>query len=267
MSTQKELNTRILGVSAMVEDCYRAQTRAFSPVEYPFIAGLAKKNHIRSALDIGTGEGTFLAGLAPVTPDVNYTAIDADSALIARAQEKYRIPNVTFRNARFDPSFPEDKYDLIMARFAVEHIPDVRQFISEAFRRLSPGGTLLITEYYIDDLHSRNEIWRRFRQKEIEFYHKFGSHPRISTELPRYMRDTGFTGISSGFRQISPSTAGAGAFYSLVISYANLYHSIEPGIWTEELRAEIIGYCEKALDELPAWEDVLLISQTAGRKL
>ncbi len=133
-----ELNTRILEVSPLVEECYRAQTVAFSPFEYPYIRNLIETNNIRSVLDIGTGEGTFISGLAVETPEVRYLAIDADSSLIEMAKRKHSRENITFVHALFGPSYSGDPYDMILARFTIEHVPEAVHFIAEAYNRLNP---------------------------------------------------------------------------------------------------------------------------------
>ncbi len=260
------VNEHILEVSAYVEDCYIAQTKAFSPLEYPYLKDIIIHHNIKTILDVGTGEGTFISGLASMTPEVLYEAIDIDKALITRAQHKHHLKNLAFKTLLFDPSFPDVGYDLITARFAVEHMENIPQFISEAYRRLRNGGLLLMTEYYIDKLDSANEMWRLFRDKELEFYLKFGSHPSISLELPKYLYDSGFSGIESIFRHISPSTVGVKNFYDLIVSYTRLYGHIEPAIWTGEIKAKIIKYCENALKKNPDHEDILLISHTMGRR-
>jgi SAM-dependent methyltransferase len=259
------VNSKILKGSNFVEDCYTAQIRAFSKFEYGYIRDLIIKHNIQNVLDIGTGTGEYLKGLAVLLPGIKFTAIDADPRLIEIAGSGNREPNIAFRNQLFDQDFPGEEYDLILARFAVEHMPDVPGFVSEAYKRLKNNGFLLITEYYIDDLHSENDVWRLFRQTEFEFYRKFGSHPRISTALPGYFNEASFTGIESFFRHINPSTAGRIPFYDLIISYANLYHNLDGEIFTDEIKTRVIEYCTKAMNGAQE-EDGLLVSYTLGQK-
>ncbi len=261
----KNINTRILDGSKFVEDCYVAQTKAFAPGEYLFIKEMTGRNDIRRVLDVGTGDGTFIHGLAKQLPDVSFDAIDADSKLIARASEKHGRDNIIFRNILFDGHFPMEKYDLVHTRFAVEHMPDVKGFLAEAYKRLKEQGILLITEYYIDDLNSENETWKLFRQKEFEFYVRYGSHPRISTGLPLLLTGSGYKEIRSLFRHITPSIIGLEAFYNLVKTYAILYHNLEDQIFTEEITNRIIGYSDIAMKNHEV-EDGLFVTHTTGRK-
>jgi len=261
-----EVNKRILEVSSFVEDCYVAQNKVFSKIEYAYINDIIRKNNINSILDVGTGEGSFIYPLALNNKDVRFLAIDIDESLISCARKKKKQNNLIFENATFDSSFRKNSFDLILARFAVEHMNDVQHFINEAFKRLYKRGLLLITEYYCDTLHSENEDWIYFREKEKELYLKFGSNPEISLYIPLYMKQSGLKDIESNFRHISPSTIGFNNFYNLIISYTNLYSFIEPDIWTRKVKNRIFNYCKKASKKRKKNEDILLISQTIGRK-
>ena len=260
-----EINERMLDISNYVEECYTAQTKAFAEVEYDYIGSVIRGESIRTVLDVGTGEGNFLAGLADLTPQVSYHAIDADGVLIGKASAKNTRSNINFEHRLFDSSFPRVEYDLIIARFAVEHVPDVAGFIDQAYKRLKVGGKLVITEYLVDKLQSENPTWIMFREKERELYTKFGSHPDISLALPKLMRTAGYSSIRSSFRHISPATIGFTDFYDLVRSYAKVYNQMEPEIWTSQIVTEIVDYCNHAITNQDQ-EDILLITHTVGER-
>ena len=262
----RNINVKILEDSNFVEDCYAAQTKAFAPAEYIFLKDLIHRHRVKKVLDVGTGNGIFICGLAEHLPHVSFDAIDADGRLINKAKEKNRRKNISYTNALFDSGFMQKEYDLIHARFAVEHMPDVSGFISEAYKRLNKGGFLLVTEYFISDNYNGNEIWKLFRQKEYEFYRKFGSHPRISADIPKLYKDSGFSEIDSIFRHISPSTVDRHAFYELVKTYAILYNNLDPETFTDDIKLKMIEYSDHAARD-DSKEDGLLISHTTGRKL
>jgi ubiquinone/menaquinone biosynthesis C-methylase UbiE len=261
-----EINKRILEVSPYVVECYLAQIKAFSNVEYNYINEIIRNNKIDSVLDVGTGEGSFISRYASENPDVRFLAVDADKDLLSLAKKKHRFNNLVFKKIVFGSSFLYGPFDLILARFAVEHMKNVPGFINEAYDRLNKGGLLVITEYYIVPLHSKNEEWNFFREKELELYMKFGSHPRISLDIPVNMRGAGFNAIESNFRHVSPATAGSQDFYDLIISYAHAYASIEPGIWTNKVKSRVVKYCKNSLKKKNKDDAVLLISHAIGRK-
>lgn len=260
------VNERILGIIDFVRGCYEAQTRAFSAFEYGYLRELIIKNQVTSVLDVGTGEGNFISGLATLTPDVKYKAVDADPELISSAREKHSTSNLSFEHKLFDHSFPYGNFDLVIARFAVEHMKNVTEFISDALTKLRSGGILMITEYYIDTSYAGNSTWKLFRDKELEFYQNIGSHPRISLALPKYLNDQGFSAVESVLRHVSPSTVGRADFYNVIRSYANLYSAVEPGLWTDELKQQVLDYCDEAHTGVIEQEDVLFVSQTKGIK-
>jgi ubiquinone/menaquinone biosynthesis C-methylase UbiE len=262
----EEINQRVLEVSRFVEDCYNAQTRAFSPWEYHFIRDLLTKNDLKTVLDIGTGNGTFLHGLAKLTPGVVYEAIDADPSLILHAKRHHSLKNITYDARLFDHSYPARRFDLISARFSVEHMEDVSHFITETCRRLTRKGFLLVTEYYVDPMNSDNPLWRAFREREYEFYIRFGSHPRISLVLPELMKEAGYSQVESIYRHIAPSTVGVAPFYDLIVTYANLYHNIEPAIFDVEFRDKLVAYCRNAPSGGHGVEDGLFVSHTLAGK-
>lgn len=45
--------------------------------------------------------------------------------------------------------FPDDEFDLIVARHVIEHVPDVMAFVGELYRITKPGGRIrLVTPHY-----------------------------------------------------------------------------------------------------------------------
>lgn len=260
------VNERIIGIRDYVRGCYEAQTRAFSGFEYGFLRDLISTNAVRKVLDVGTGEGNFISGLADLAPEVNFKAVDADPELIQAAAENHNRKNLSFEACMFNHLFPGENFDLITARFAVEHMKDVPLFISDAYSKLRQGGILMITEYFIDTTYAGNETWKLFREKELEVYRLLGSHGRISLDLPKYMKDQGFAGVESMLRHVSPSTVGPLEFYDVIRSYIRLYHAVEPGLWTIELKNQILEYCDKAQKGMSGREDVLFVTQTLGKK-
>ncbi len=260
-----EVSKLIYQLSPFVEDCLTKQNRAFSSFEYNYLQEVINQHQIQSVLDIGTGEGSFIAGLASLTPDVNYHAIDVGEDLISIAKEKNQQDNIVFTSCLFDSSFPEKKYDLILARFSVEHMKDIAAFIAEAYKRLKKGGILLVTEYYVENISLQSDTWNIFREKELEFYTAIGSNARTSIEMPKLMHKEAFKKINSNLRHISPSTIGFQPFYELIISYANIYGNIVPEVWTDEIKSIIIAYAENSMHETSSHvEDVLFISHTIG---
>lgn len=260
-----KVDSRVYHLNAFTEACLTQQNKAFCSFEYEYILSLINKHEIKSVLDIGTGEGSFISGLAAQSHNVQYHAIDAGSDLINIANAKNQLPNILFENCLFDQDFYSKQYDLITARFSVEHMNDIEVFLAEARKRLIVGGIILITEYYSDNMQSENKHWKLFREKEMEFYAHLGSHASSSLTIPKLLHNHHFKNIQSSFRHIAPSTIGHDDFYDLIDSYINIYGALTPTVWTEELQAEMLEYTQLARNEKSGTtEDIILISQTIG---
>ena len=260
------LNKNILRQSDFVQDIYVTQTKVFSSIEYPYLLELITKNNIKSILDVGTGEGNFISGLAINVPEIEIVAVDGDKKLIHVAKEKNQQKNITFINQVFDKNFKNDSYDMILARFAVEHMTNIEQFISEAVKRLNRSGILVITEYYCEFVEEDNEIWKLFRNKEIEMYYELGSKPRSPIIIPKEMKKNGLNDVDSVFIHLTPSTIGHDNFYKIIISYAIGYANMAPEIFTEEIQNKIIDYCIDVQPDNENSEDRLFLTHSIGIK-
>jgi SAM-dependent methyltransferase len=120
----------------------------------------------RTALEIGCGNGRFLAALAPHLGHI--VGVDISAAMIAAARQRCRdAPNAeAILSAGRDLGFvPADSIDLVLAIDSFPYIVRcgeklVRRHFEETARVLRPGGHLLILNYAYDSpLHQhRAEI-------------------------------------------------------------------------------------------------------------
>jgi SAM-dependent methyltransferase len=107
--------------------------------------------------------GSIWRDLKTVLPHSRGTILDVGCgaqpyrSLVPRNTTYIGIDSVTSRN-RFGYDSPDTRYfsgdrwpvsdasvDLILCTEVLEHVPDPRQFLTEAFRCLIPGGTILLT--------------------------------------------------------------------------------------------------------------------------
>jgi SAM-dependent methyltransferase len=94
------------------------------------------------ALDIGTGEGSFLEQLL----DLGFGRVagyEPSAAPLAAAAERVRglIVHDVFDAERAGGSGP---YDLVTCCMTIEHVPDPAQLCRDALELLAPGGMLMI---------------------------------------------------------------------------------------------------------------------------
>jgi ubiquinone/menaquinone biosynthesis C-methylase UbiE len=259
------INENILDQSNYVSDIYESQTNILGRHEYPYLIDLILKNKVKTILDIGTGEGTFISKLAAQLPDTKFVAIDGDLNLIKQANSKHAYSNLEFRTALFDSNFEAIQYDLILARFAVEHMNSALEFVKEAKARLNLNGQLLVTEYFCEFTDEDNEEWKLFRQCEMHLYKEVGSNAKVPLILPKVFKEAGFNEINSYFLHISPSTEGEKNFYSLIKSYIDGYCQICPNVFTERVMTTLKDYFNQSERKNNESEDRILVSRTIGR--
>ena len=103
-----------------------------------FPAELLHKYEGKKVLDIGCGVGDHLAGLKKAK-----VRVGIELAFERFKQRKHE--NIFFVQADATKlPFKDESFDTILSVDVIEHIPDYRAFISEAYRVLRPGGTALI---------------------------------------------------------------------------------------------------------------------------
>jgi SAM-dependent methyltransferase len=114
-------------------------SRTYAGLVRPLMARLPRTS---SALDIGTGEGSFLEQLLDLGFD-SVGGYEPSAAPLAAASERVRdlIVHDVFDAGRAAGSGP---YVLITCFMTIEHVPDPAQLCRDARELLAPGGALMV---------------------------------------------------------------------------------------------------------------------------
>jgi SAM-dependent methyltransferase len=162
-------------------------------------------------------------------------------------------------------------FDLVHARFLLEHLADPASVVSAMVRAARAGGRIVLEDDDHDLLRLWPEpdgvmaVWSAYQ----ETYRRSGCDPLIGRKLPRLLHEAGATPSRATWIFFG-ACAGDPAFPSVI---ANL-HGVLKGARAGVLATGAIGAGEfdRALETLLAWESVpgasfgLAIAWAEGRK-
>ncbi|HPU57712.1 MAG TPA: methyltransferase domain-containing protein, partial [Verrucomicrobiota bacterium] len=168
-------------------------------------------------LDCGCGTGYLLHKLRGVFPNLHCTGIEVDERLVAVARrtgggrERWQI----FQHSISSLDFPDDAFDLVVARLVLEHLPDPVAALKEMRRVLRDGGKAVVIDNDFD-LHERTwpdspalgdlyEAYRRARRRD-------GGNPCIGRELPGLLKAAGFGSVDLSLLAAHSHVLGDAAF-------------------------------------------------------
>ena len=109
-------------------------------------------------LDVGSGNGSFIAKMRGLGWDVQGLEIDENAASFARKTFDLPITVGTLEDA----NFPEHAFDVVTLSHVVEHLYDPMGVLRECRRILAPGGRVVVVTPNLDSLlHNRfKKAWR-----------------------------------------------------------------------------------------------------------
>lgn len=132
----------------------------------------------KRVLDIACGEGYGANMLASVAAQV--LGVDIDAAVVAHAGQRYRRPNLQFRQASCTQTgLPSGGFDLVVSFETLEHHDQHQAMLLELRRVLAPDGLIVISTpdrmYYSDPHNYCNPYHVRELYAE-EFFELLRSH-------------------------------------------------------------------------------------------
>jgi SAM-dependent methyltransferase len=95
-------------------------------------------------LEVGPGDGSITAWLCErVGSTGRVMAVDIDTSRVSRLQ----YPNLDVRALNIlSDEVPQQPFDVVFARFVLEHLPDPRKAVARMVQALRPGGWLLVED-------------------------------------------------------------------------------------------------------------------------
>lgn len=264
----QQVSESLMQIETGVSDCYETQIRTFGSADLDFLGNLIHTYKIKNILDVGCGEGSFILNFAKSFPKIEIHAVENNASLISECQKHKKQTgnnNVSFQQVLFDDHFPQSSFDMITARFAVEHMQNIQNFVASVHNHLKFKGVIAITEYCVLTTGIQEPLWLEFRERELALYKHIQSHAQVSFEIPHQLQTAGFKNISSHFVQISPSTINRNDFYDLVDAYTRIYHDLDPVDWPTEFANRIFDWSKRERDHSTC-DPTMWLTQTKAEK-
>jgi len=146
-------------------------------------------------LEVGSGLGLLAAGVAGSAAGVEVTGVEKSAEQLAAAM---RAPGVRYVQGDAQQlGFAPGSFDVVYARYLLEHVADAAAVVSEMRRVLRPGGRIALQENDISLLRvdppcpAFEEVWSAF----AAYQRQLGGDALIGRRLFRLLRNAGFAGI------------------------------------------------------------------------
>jgi len=146
-------------------------------------------------LEAGSGLGLLAVEVASAAADVHVVGVEISAAQIAAAPSHKRV---TFRQGdAHSLDFPDGSFDLVYARYLLEHVADPEGVLREMRRVTKPGGRVGVCENDVSLLRfdppcpAFDRAWDVFTR----FQATLGGDGLIGRRLYRLFRGAGFAGV------------------------------------------------------------------------
>ena len=107
-------------------------------------------------LDLGCGEGSTVNHL--VSKGFRVIGLDISTKLIEYGRERYKVVELLKGDARKIP-FPDQAFTVVLCECSIMAMEEQEKVLQEIYRIMDHGGTLLISDLYVKDTKSKQDIW------------------------------------------------------------------------------------------------------------
>lgn len=193
-----------------------------------------KLEDMEAILDIASGPGGWVLGVAREYPHINVIGIDISERMVRYAHAHTiarRLSNASFQvmDAMKPLDFPDASFDLVNARtlFAVMNVETWPKLLREMMRVCRPGGTLRLTEGELTlsnspTLEKFNSLFLRAFQMTGRTFSPEGRQLGITTVLGRFLSDAGCENVQRKLFTIdfsSGTEAHQGWYQDIMIAF------------------------------------------------
>lgn len=149
-------------------------------------------------LDIGCGNGTYLAGISDHYPDLRLTGVEIGEEIYRKAQDKQKR-NLTFVHGSYEQLAGTGPYDTILARLVVPHIIDRSGFLQWLYEHTAEQSTVIVIDF--DDERYRDNdklpLFSSLYRKARQSLKRKGTFLELPDALLLEFRQAGFVHLGT----------------------------------------------------------------------
>ena len=274
MSSSESGSYRIGEAQFRDESAELARLRVQAEVLWPQELGVLPRHGLRdgvSILEAGCGPGFVTALLLESFPRASVTGLDLDPVMLAHARERVgESDRVRFiEGSAATTGLPGGSFDLVLARFLLQHVPNAHDVLIELRRVLSPGGRLIVVDadFAFSTLFEPEPAFtRELIDAVVEGQRLRGGDPQIARKLPRLLREAGFSDIAVDAVVAHSVVVGREPIRGVIPDQA-LDHLQRAGLISPELANDARDYLariDSGEQEYEGMEMALVVSGTRG---
>jgi SAM-dependent methyltransferase len=187
--------------------------------------GLAR---CRDVVDIGTGSGRFLVGVASRHPTIKFHGVDDQSHMV-RAAADFDLPNIDWSHAdAFDSEAATllSAADGVLMRNVILHLPNTASSLQEILQATRPGTRVWIFEVDLDHCSCvpDSAAFRHFLAMVQEFCGRSGVEIRTGALLPDMLAANRYEVAGMAVEPFNNREIPGPRFAEYLLREASLYH-------------------------------------------
>ena len=247
----------------------RFQTELFFPQEVACLCGSPAWLQARSVLDVGCGNGDYLARLKRFFPDKSYAGIDRSPELVSLA--KARHDQLDIVQADFFDYRPAVRFDLLLMRFIVQHLTNLEAILTSASGHLQEMGSIVVVEpdYSISGNTPRTPLFEEMLETYAGHAAGNGRLKGQLDDIPGLITQVGDWSVVRNTRVIAPTLGpirGSEAFH-IYNGWIDLCEQAEMFAFPfEQARLEIANWAQSPLSISRIGLQIIEVTYGAGRR-
>ncbi len=132
--------------AAAWDDLLTRQVDLFAEYETEALRGIDAIRTARSVLDVGCGNGAYIARLQERYPEKDYVGMDVSPAFVEMANRRHGRPGLHFMEGDFLGAADLPASDLLILRFVVQYLESVVSVLHRSAEAFDRGGTIIVIE-------------------------------------------------------------------------------------------------------------------------